>query len=104
MISSGSWQRIPAEFHQELLASVRAIAADVLVEIRRSGEEAIAEMQARGLELVTVDDAALAEWQREVRATYPALRATMSVPELFDEVLRLSDEFKKSLPETRLSQ
>ncbi len=104
VISSGSWQRIPAEFHQELLASVRAIAADVLVEIRRSGEEAIAEMQARGLELVTVDDAALAEWQREVRATYPALRATMSVPELFDEVLRLSDEFKKSFPETRLSQ
>ena len=104
VISGGAWRGIPVEFHEELQAAVQATAGAVLAEIRGSGEQAIAEMQARGLQLVVVDDAARAEWQREIRAAYPALRETMSAPELFDEVLRLADEYKKALPETRVSQ
>ena len=96
VISEPSWKRIPAHFHDALLASIRAIARDVQDEIRRAGDEAIAEMQSRGLKLVTVDDATRAQWQREAREAYPTLRANMEVPKLFDEVLRLSEEYNKS--------
>ncbi len=96
VVSGKSWKRIPAKFHDALLASIRAIARDVQDDIRRAGEEAIAEMQSRGLKLVTVDDATRAQWQREARAAYPTLRANMNAPQLFDEVLRLSADYKAS--------
>lgn len=96
VISNKAWKRIPERFHEALLASIRAIARDAQDEIRRAGDQAIIEMRARGLTLVTVDDATRAEWRREARAAYPALRASTGFPKLFDKVLRLSEEYKQS--------
>ena len=99
VVSGDAWQRVPAEFHAALLTSIRTVAASVQAEIRRAGDEAIAEMRTRGLEVVAVDEAVRAEWRRQARETYPAIRETMSTPKLFDEVLRLSAEYKSSFPD-----
>jgi hypothetical protein len=53
-------------------------------------------MRARGLNVITLDPDALALWRREAEAAYPAIRASTGHPELFDEVLRLSTEYKKA--------
>jgi TRAP-type C4-dicarboxylate transport system substrate-binding protein len=98
VIRAQPWKRVPARYHDALLAAIRKVARVAQAEIRRAGEQAIAEMQARGLEVVALDGAARAEWRREARAAYPALRETIGFPKLFDEVLRLAEEYKKAHP------
>jgi TRAP-type C4-dicarboxylate transport system substrate-binding protein len=96
VISSRTWQEIPERHHEALLESIRAISGVALAKIRESGEQSIAEMQARGLNVITLGPDELALWRREAEAAYPALRASTGHPELFDEVLRLSAEYKKA--------
>jgi TRAP-type C4-dicarboxylate transport system substrate-binding protein len=98
VIRAQSWQRVPRQHHDALLAAIRGVARLVQADIRRAGEEAIAEMQVRGLEVVTLDGAIRAAWHREARTAYPALRESIGFPELFDEVLRLAEEYKKNNP------
>lgn len=94
VISLRAWERIPAQFHDALLESVRAVAREAQAEIRRAGEESIAEMENRGLKVVTLDPATREAWRREARAAYPILRENAGSQRLFDEVLRLSEEYK----------
>ncbi|MDJ0949680.1 MAG: TRAP transporter substrate-binding protein DctP [Alphaproteobacteria bacterium] len=98
VISTKAWRRIPARYGAALLKAIRGVARDTQTRIRRSGEEAIDEMQARGLTVVELDQATREEWRREARGAYPALRKSTGFPKLFDEVLRLSDEYKKNNP------
>jgi len=98
VIRAQSWQRVPPQYHDALLAAIRGVARVVQADIHRAGEEAIVEMQARGLEVVTLDSAVRAAWHREARAAYPSLRESIGFPELFDEVLRLAEEYKKNNP------
>lgn len=98
VISTQAWERIPAQHHEALQAAVRDVARATQLKIRSSGEEAIAEMQARGLKVIAVDAATRAEWRREARAAYPALRASMGFPKLFDEVLHLAEEYENINP------
>lgn len=94
VISNQAWERIPAEYHDALLSSIRIIALETQAEIRNAGEQAIAEMRARGLTVVTLDYTTREAWRREARAAYPAMRGWSGDPRLFDEVLRLSEEYK----------
>ncbi len=96
VISSQAWARIPAAYHEALLASIRAVARDAQAEIRRAGAQAVEEMQARGLKVITLDPDTREAWRREARAAYPVLREETGHPKLFDEVLRLSEEFRAS--------
>ncbi len=99
VISTKAWKRIPARYGAALLKAIRGVARATQVKIRSSGEQAIGEMQARGLTVVEVDAATRAEWRREARIAYPSLRKSIGFPKLFDEVLRLAEEFKKSNPD-----
>ena len=96
VISNRTWQSIPAKYHEALLASIRAIAGVAQAKIREAGEQSIAEMRSRGLNVITLDPETLDLWRREAHAAYPALRASTGHPELFDEVLRLSAEYKNT--------
>jgi len=95
VISSQAWDKVPVRYHDALVSAVRAVARVVQTKIREAGKQSIAEMQARGLEVVSLDPDTLALWRREAQAAYPALRANSGFPELFDEVLRLAAEYKK---------
>jgi TRAP-type C4-dicarboxylate transport system substrate-binding protein len=96
VISSRAWENIPAELHGALQEAIDAVAKVAQIKIRQSGTESIAEMQARGLSVVPLDAEALTSWRQEAQAAYPALRKNSSVPELFDQVLRFSAEYKQA--------
>ena len=70
------------------LFQIRIIRRD---RIRQLGEDAIAQMKQRGLTVVQADRAA---WQREVEAGYPKMRGKLAPAALFDEAIRLRDEFR----------
>jgi hypothetical protein len=60
------------------------------------GDDAVAAMQKRGLKVIALDDDELRQWQSEAEAAYPRLRGPYVATELFDEVRRLRDEFRRS--------
>jgi TRAP-type C4-dicarboxylate transport system substrate-binding protein len=96
VISSASWNRVPAEYHGEMLQAAREAGVQLRSEVRQAGQDAVAEMKSRGLNVVQLDDASLKTWRQEVVDAYPRLRGTLAPAELIDEVIRLRDEYRRS--------
>jgi TRAP-type transport system periplasmic protein len=92
VITLPAWERIPAKYRDSLLEASQAAAARLRSKIHAAEGESIAEMQSRGLHVVEIDGATIAEWRRESEAIYPHLDCAMQYPELFTKVLTLQRE------------
>jgi TRAP-type C4-dicarboxylate transport system substrate-binding protein len=91
VISAEAWERIPADLRPKLLASARKAGEEMRGRIRQLGDDAIVQMQQRGLTVVSVDQQA---WQDEVEKGYPKMRGQLAPADLFDEAIRLRDEYR----------
>ena len=94
VISKPAWERIPEAYRGEMLQAARDSGKYLRAEIRKLGDDAVAAMQKRGLNVVKLDAATLADWRREHEAAYPRLRGKFVPADLFDEVKRYRDEFR----------
>lgn len=94
LISRRVWEAIPGQRRAELLNASRAAAARSRAEVRKLGDDAILEMKKRGLAVVSADAATLARWRAEAEATYPKMRGRLVPADLFDEAIRLRNEFR----------
>ncbi len=94
LLSRKTWDRIPADQRPEFLKLARAASGRVRAEIRKMGDDAVLEMQKRGLNLVRLTPAEQAEWRKEAEAAYPKLRGRIIPEDLFDEAVRLHNEFR----------
>ena len=94
LIANETWDAIP-ERQQVLMREAAAEAAREIEEaVRRQEDEAVSEMRKYGLRVIEADETVVAEWNREVEATYPDLRDRFVPGDLMDEALRLRDEFR----------
>ena len=75
----------------KLLAAAGKAGASLRERIRALGEDAIEQMQERGLTVVEADRAL---WLKEVQEAYPKLRGVLAPAELFDEAIRLRDQYR----------
>lgn len=91
VISKDAWEKIPADLRPQLMEAARQAGEDLRDKIRRLGEDAVAQMKSRGLNVVSVDRAA---WEKEVTALYPELRGELAPADLFDQAIRYRDEFR----------
>ncbi|HET6277982.1 MAG TPA: TRAP transporter substrate-binding protein DctP, partial [Candidatus Polarisedimenticolia bacterium] len=98
VIREDAWQRIRPEWRDKMLAAAQAAGERMRREIRQLGDDAVPEMRQRGLNVITLDEATFANWQAEADRAYPKLRGEYAPVELFDEVLRLRDEFRRHRP------
>ena len=96
VVSKRAWDRVPEQYQDEMLKAGREAGAKLRGEIRRLGPDSIEQMKKRGLNVVQLDEAARAAWQSEVEAIYPKLRGSYCPADLFDEVKRWRDEYRKS--------
>jgi TRAP-type C4-dicarboxylate transport system substrate-binding protein len=87
VITKPAWERIPAVYHSDLLAAIRATGRRLRAEIRRAEEDAVTEMVSRGLTVVRLDPASRAQWTEEARATYPQLLCSREHPDLYAKIL-----------------
>ena len=94
VISLKTWEQIPEELRPGMLeAAIRA--GDLLRDkIRRMDDNAVAEMEKRGLQVIQLNQAELDSWQKEAEKAYPQLRGRYAPADLFDQVRRLRDEFR----------
>ena len=94
LISRRAWERVPATLRPELLRIARNAGEEFRTKIRASGDEAIAEMAKKQLQIIKLSDAELAKWRNETSAAYPKLKEKLVPADLFDEVERLLKEFR----------
>ena len=96
LMSARVWERLPAQQQGQMLDAAREAGLRLRDEIRQLGDDAIAEMAKRGLSVIEPTDATLTAWHSEVEGAYPSLRGDYCPADLFDEVLRLRDEYRAS--------
>ena len=101
VIRRETWEDIPQSWREEMLESARAAGLQLRGKIRALGEDAVPEMEKRGLKVVRLDEAALRTWRAETKRAYPKLRGVYAPAELFDEAVRLRDEFRETASPNR---
>jgi len=94
VISERTWRQIPESIRPQLLRASQDAGEGLRKQIRQAGDDAVKEMRSRGLNVVELSDAERQNWQAEVLKAYPKLRGTLAPADLFDEVVRLRDEFR----------
>ena len=101
LISKEVWDKIPPPVQKEMMQSSRTAGIGLREEIRKAEASAIPLMQQFGLTVVHADDKAVDAWHKLAESIYPKLRGTMVPADLFDEVKRLREEYRKTHPVQR---
>ena len=101
LVDRKAWGKIPEAQRAPMLEAGRRAGERFRGEIRKLSEDAVGEMQKRGLNVVRLSDRDTAAWRAEVDAIYPKLRGTIVPAELFDEARRLRDERRSGLAATK---
>ncbi len=94
VIHLDAWKRIPEKYRAPAIKAVENIAKGLRERIRRAEDDAIREMQARGLQIVRVDQATMELWRAEVNKAYPELECTKKHPQLFSKIMQLHTQFQ----------
>ena len=97
VISAKAWEKFPAEIRPQLLEAARRITAKAQDEVRRFESEAIAAMQAYGLEVHAVSQEAAEIWEREIRDTYPKIIGRSIPADIYHEVTAQLESYR-SIP------
>jgi len=96
VIAKDVWDKIPPATQKPLMADAQTAGVALRNEIRKSEANAIPLMEQFGLTVVHADANDVAQWHKLAADIYPKLKGTMVAPDLFNEVVRLRDEFRKS--------
>jgi len=94
VIHLDAWRRIPEKYRESLVKAVSTIGAGLRNRIRRAEEDAIKEMQARGLQIVAVDRATTDLWRSDVNKAYPKLQCAKEYPALFAKIMQVHAQFQ----------
>lgn len=94
VITVRAWNQVAARHRRALEQSARDAGDRLRTEIRALGDDAVAEMQKRGLNVIPVNRAETALWRAAAEQTYPQLRGRYCPSDLFDQVERLREEFR----------
>jgi TRAP-type C4-dicarboxylate transport system substrate-binding protein len=86
------WEKIPVEFRQKLLDVARESGREIQRVVRKMNEDAVGTMRAQGLQVVKAED--LPGWQEAAGRANQVVRGGVVPKEIFDEVLRLRDEYR----------
>lgn len=98
VIRKAAWERIPADMRTSLLEAAVAAGREIKSSARKESDEAVQAMMKRGLKVTPVPPDVEAEWRRSAEKTYPMIRGKLVPADIFDEVLRLVQEFRAAGP------
>jgi TRAP-type transport system periplasmic protein len=88
LVRKDAWEKVPADLRPKLLAIAQELGAKVDAEVKRLNDDAVAEMQKKGLTLVPGDAAA---WRVAMEKTTPIVRGGVVPAPFFDELRKVRD-------------
>jgi len=90
------WEQLTPAQRSAIQEIAREVGTNLREDTRRQEQLSLEAMKKRGLEVLPVDEATLAEWRRTAESAYPQVREKLVPPEMFDRVQQLRDEFRSS--------
>jgi TRAP-type C4-dicarboxylate transport system substrate-binding protein len=94
LVKRSTWEAIEPKLRAELLKVARKAGEDFREQIRKGGDDAIKQMSLRDLKVITLTESEKALWRKDAEAAYPKMRGKLVPADLFDEVVRLSKEYR----------
>lgn len=98
LVAKATWDKVPADVKPQLAEIARDAGVRLQKEIKDAEARDVEAMKKRGLNVVAVNAAQRAEWQKLTESLYPKIRGRIVPAEAFDEALRYRDEYRKSHP------
>ncbi len=93
IVSKRVWARFPEKHREDMRKAARQAAFELQGKIRKMSVEAVAEMEKRGLQVISLNAEQRALWVAEVEKVHADMRGKMVPAALFDEVLSLHKEY-----------
>ncbi|HJS75458.1 MAG TPA: TRAP transporter substrate-binding protein DctP [Vicinamibacteria bacterium] len=90
------WVALTDAQKAEVLRITQKVGEELRASNRAQEERSLEAMKSRGLSIVPVEDAIVEEWAQTVEKAYPRVRESLVPPSIFDEVVRLRDEYRKT--------
>jgi len=100
VVTKKTWDAIPAASKQTLIQAAREAGDLVKADNRRESAESVEAMKKRGLKVHPVPREIEAEWRKATEAFYPQIRGSIVPPDIFDEVVRLLQEYRATVQTT----
>jgi TRAP-type transport system periplasmic protein len=96
IISNTAWNRISAEDRPKVAAAAQALEARVRAEAPVQDAESVKQMAARGLQVITLDPKAAAEFRAAATQLLATMRGSMVPADVFDMAVQERDALRKS--------
>ena len=94
VIRKDVWDNIPADVQQKLRAAAAEAGAKIRASDRKEDEESIVAMQKKGLVVHPATPEVEEAWLKLTKTLYPQLRGKLVPEDIFDEVIRLVNEYR----------
>jgi TRAP-type C4-dicarboxylate transport system substrate-binding protein len=98
LMAKKTWDQLPAASQATLLAAAKEAGRKMNSDSRQESLDSIAAMQKRGLTVHGVTSSVEEEWREVAKRVYPRIRGSMVPEDIFDEVVRLLDEYRAGAP------
>jgi TRAP-type transport system periplasmic protein len=96
IMSNAAWNRIAAEDRPKVMAAAQALEQRVRAEAPVQDAESVKQMVARGLQVITLDAKAAAEFRAAATQLVSTMRGSMVPADVFDMAAQERDAFRKS--------
>jgi TRAP-type C4-dicarboxylate transport system substrate-binding protein len=94
VIRKETWERLPAESREALLAAAVTAGAEIKANARRESDESVKAMEKRGLAVTRITPEQEAQWRLAAEAAYPRIRGTIVPADVFDQALAAIAEYR----------
>lgn len=94
VVTRKAWDTMSPAGRKALREAADAAASQLRIASRRENEQSVEAMKKRGLKMQRVTPEIEAEWRKLAEQTYPMIRGPMVPAELFDEVLRILEDYR----------
>jgi TRAP-type C4-dicarboxylate transport system substrate-binding protein len=101
VITRKTWDALPAEAKPVMKAAALEAGNQIKADNRREATEAVDAMKKRGLTVHPVTSAMEAEWRASAESVYPRIRGRLVPADIFDEVVRLLEKYRRQPPGPR---
>jgi TRAP-type transport system periplasmic protein len=94
IMTRAMWDQIPAQYHDRFLQAARETGQGLKAEIRAQDKKAISVMQKYGLQVIGVDAATRAEWEKMATGMYPTIRSTVVPSDVYDATVTAVNAYR----------
>ena len=96
IVSREVWERLPSETREAMSSATETAGRQFRARGRAENVEATEAMRSRGLTVLPLPQEAETAWRRMAEELYPHIRGNMVPEDMYDEVIRLVEQFRSS--------